>query len=1004
MEINGKAMLPIFNHDKYASQHGSKLAQTEQMNSFDNASAKTWLQSQGILFSGATPKRECHDNKNSVAVAASVSPGMESDTNSDDDQPAFNQEPTATPPSRWQQMFKQAPTPSATTTTTSTSRTSAVLPSTSSPSQLLPPPPPSPSSFQTKQIRRTTPLANSLEWNQSTDDVNEWIARVKQHSDKIAEEMFERAGLSPPRTERELRFLSHATDSKTPLQDKHPHSHQEKRNYEGDEGEEDDEDDENEDEETAQEARDILSSWMEMDDEAREIRTTRTKQNKVREHRNADRRGEGVIRTQYTKRPVLFEESLRGNSSSVSGASSSLLHSRRQTKERSERNQRELDEERADKEAQEILSLAERMVLQPLHRDGEDKETTQGNKSRTGTKTTAARSRSDPRLMMEARQTAIREKRENRRMKQIEADKAFKNMTLTERRQHRAHTERTTRQQARERARSGRDENSENLRAREDRGTRNRKEVRSGRGRQRDDRHEDNCQHEGKRQHEGKQGENEARRAIVLARKEVRLQREERERAAKRLAKDKKREAVRLKLQQEKDHQEMQHKMELEAKKNRKRLNFIYEMIVARRRGASMKKVFECLHLNRRQEQKRKRQKAARLQKMKKEHYFHSWRTKATRTKEVRQERYKKAMVYCMFTLIAKCFQKWHVQITLAVNARKELQLERQLKQELRGRRMREMAASRLWRRRTLVHSFTTWTTMMITWKDERLNNSSKRKRKKNLMQLLSNQQQKIKVQQEELQEEKEEDQEDQEDQEQEEKTESKYEDQKFKRKSKSRRPPYSKNSSSHHLPSRLPHTQPQSKSKSVRTRDNINRRNKSTVRNRTGKRLPPMPPQPNSASVVDAMNERAEIHRQKREERRQRYLAADLHKQRYRAWKTIISTLIGPDAARAGRMFARRRSYLLLKKRKKEKAERVLRMQQQWAAAVIHDANTCVKLHGLDPWKKYVREQHIRRAEVERMRWTSIVSKCYATWKRNVHDVKRYGLIFTVACCSSVF
>jgi hypothetical protein len=268
-------------------------------------------------------------------------------------------------------------------------------------------------------------------------------------------------------------------------------------------------------------------------------------------------------------------------------------------------------------------------------------------------------------------------------------------------------------------------------------------------------------------------------------------------------------------------------------------------------------------------------------------------------------------------------------------------------------------------------------------------------------MQLLSNQQQKIKVQQEELQEEKEED---QEDQEQEEKTESKYEDQKFKRKSKSRRPPYSKNSSSHHLPSRLPHTQPQSKSKSVRTRDNINRRNKSTVRNRTGKRLPPMPPQPNSASVVDAMNERAEIHRQKREERRQRYLAADLHKQRYRAWKTIISTLIGPDAARAGRMFARRRNYLLLKKRKKEKAERVLRMQQQWAAAVIHDANTCVKLHGLDPWKKYVREQHIRRAEVERMRWTSIVSKCYATWKRNVHDVKRYGLIFTVACCSSVF
>ena len=112
----------------------------------------------------------------------------------------------ATPPSRWQQMFakqhtlpqppppQNAPTPSTTPTT--------LIPPTNS-TVHLPPPPPSPSAFQ-----RPFEMTKSLEWNQSTNDVNEWIARVKSHSDKIAEEMFERAGLSPPRTDRELRFLS----------------------------------------------------------------------------------------------------------------------------------------------------------------------------------------------------------------------------------------------------------------------------------------------------------------------------------------------------------------------------------------------------------------------------------------------------------------------------------------------------------------------------------------------------------------------------------------------------------------------------------------------------------------------------------------------------------------------------------------------------------------------------------------------------------------------------
>ena len=141
---------------------------------------------------------------------------------------------------------------------------------------------------------------------------------------------------------------------------------------------------------------------------------------------------------------------------------------------------------------------------------------------------------------------------------------------------------------------------------------------------------------------------------------------------------------------------------------------------------------------------------------------------------------------------------------------------------------------------------------------------------------------------------------------------------------------------------------------------------------------------------VTQLINIRAEIHRKKREERRQRYLAADLHKQRYSKWKETISTIIGPDAARAGRMFIKRRAYLLNKKKKKEREDLILKKKQLWAKSVIHDANRCVKGYGFIPWKTYIHEQHQRLHRVEKMKWKSIVSKCYVQWKRNVHDMKR--------------
>ena len=303
-QITGQTIQPPqFNQHTYAAKIKLVSLKGENEN-------KLWLQSQGILFKGATPKRkeppasffETKEQQQSESPRDVTSPGMELNPDSDDEEQEHNQEPSATPPSRWQQMFTNSK-PEDTDTDTETTPPAAPPTSSSATAQALPPP--SPSTFQRERTRESTNCPDTLEWNHSTSDVNEWIARVKHHSDKIAEEMFERAGLSPPRTERELRFLSSvsadrvaaaAANDVTPVQKQHRSDAESdlylpqddrvvEENMENVENKWNAQDDEQndeykeEDEETAREARDILSSWMHMDEQARDIRTATTKHN-----------------------------------------------------------------------------------------------------------------------------------------------------------------------------------------------------------------------------------------------------------------------------------------------------------------------------------------------------------------------------------------------------------------------------------------------------------------------------------------------------------------------------------------------------------------------------------------------------------------------------------------------------------------------------------------------------------------------------------------------------
>merc|ERR1711865_1354639 len=200
------------------------------------------------------------------------------------------------------------------------------------------------------------------------------------------------------------------------------------------------------------------------------------------------------------------------------------------------RNQRELQEQRAEEEASEILSLAERMVLQPLHREEqEEKEnndsTLKQRRTRRQGTTTTIRGRSDPRLMMEARQASIRQKRLVRKNKQLEQDKLMRNMTTEEKRNHRALAERETRKKQRKLKQEQQKQQDEQQKQ------------------EQQDRHA---------RHEEEENNNTSHRAIVNAQKELQAHRQERQEVMERDVQNRKREALRLKMKKEKDQKDHQ--------------------------------------------------------------------------------------------------------------------------------------------------------------------------------------------------------------------------------------------------------------------------------------------------------------------------------------------------------------------------------------------------------------------------------------------------------------
>ena len=966
MEITGTKLVkppPLYN-----AKHFGSHSSTDD--------SKAWLQSQAILFQGQTPKR----------IENIISPSHNNiNQNSDDDEendnfntsmsPDTAKVPLATPPSRWQQMFLNKQQESTPTTTATTATTAIKAPTSSTTTNLqnegmYPPPPPSPSTFADKSPVSIS-LMEPLEWDQSTADVDEWIARVKNHSDKIAEEMFERAGLSPPNSvsNADLRFLSRDAATTPPA---HYNTAEELAIHEQNQPLENDSENVNDieiEKETAQEARDILSSWMQMDDEAHRIRVSKKKKYDMEERESADRREDDVIRTKHTHRPVPFEQTLRTDEenngrrnhsvinnqedvmlSSLSSLTTTLTEPQRRRQQQRHRNQRELQEQRAEEEASEILSLAERMVLQPLHREEqEEKEnndsTLKQRRTRRQGTTTTIRGRSDPRLMMEARQASIRQKRLVRKNKQLEQDKLMRNMTTEEKRNHRALAERETRKKQRKL----------------------KQEQQKQQKQEQQDRHA---------RHEEEENNNTSHRAIVNAQKELQAHRQERQEVMERDVQNRKREALRLKMKKEKDQKDHQFQLKERNRKEHKRRMFITEMIQSRRKQRITKECFTLLLIHTQSKQRRRKRQRKELRQMTKKIYFQQWKKQVMYNRRARKANLTKAMVWYTFRLRSMVFQHWRVYTSQRTEQRVLEQTERILKRKLRSRRIREMAASRLFRNRCLSNTLNVWCEKTNVWKEEREQRVLAEARKQRLVDMLAAERRRATETIETKQNSVEED----------------NKQKKEKKEKKEKGSTSSSSSTSHHFPKRLPHMQPRTHRNTTATTTAKHATNTTTTK-RTGT-LPPMPSfqkkEQSSFSFVNAMEARSLERKQKREERRQRYLAADLQKQWYETWKTQISSVIGPDAARAGRMFLRKRQAKIERQKKTMKKNANLLAKQKWATAVIHDAKATVDIWGLQPWKKYVRLQQLRRKTAQRMGWKSVVSVCFDQWQHNVVEVKR--------------
>merc|ERR1712166_984960 len=302
-------------------------------------------------------------------------------------------------------------------------------------------------------------------------------------------------------------------------------------------------------------------------------------------------------------------------------------------------------------------------------KENNDSALKQRRTRRQGT-TTTIRGRSDPRLMMEARQASIRQKRLGRKNKQLEQQKQ-----------------------------------------------------------EQQDRHA---------RHEEEENNNTSHRAIVNAQKELQAHRQERQEVMERDVQNRKREALRLKMKKEKDQKDHQFQLKERNRKEHKRRMFITEMIQSRRKQRITKECFTLLLIHTQSKQRRRKRQRKELRQMTKKIYFQQWKKQVMYNRRARKANLTKAMVWYTFRLRSMVFQHRRVYTSQRTEQRVLEQTERILKRKLRSRRIREMAASRLFRNHCLSNTLNVWCEKTNVWKEEREQRVLAEARKQRLVDMLA--------------------------------------------------------------------------------------------------------------------------------------------------------------------------------------------------------------------------------------------------------------------------
>ena len=194
-------------------------------------------------------------------------------------------------------------------------------------------------------------------------------------------------------------------------------------------------------EEAAAEARELLASWMRIDEQAARIREEKKRDADVQERIAADRRFDGVQKSSVVQRPVPFEHTLRQDSSlstvgrtkraemlQLAGvkqpdcdAPSSLSKPSR-TKEPADEKRGKLRRRPSDTGGENgVGTVEDGVTICSISREE--------RRLRLKNQTQLRGRAGDPAMMMEARQAPIRAKREERRARQLENERAQRHMT-----------------------------------------------------------------------------------------------------------------------------------------------------------------------------------------------------------------------------------------------------------------------------------------------------------------------------------------------------------------------------------------------------------------------------------------------------------------------------------------------------------------------------------------------------------------------------------------------